>query len=540
MSKTRGADKLVRHLAEIGVTHIFSLSGNQIMPVYDACIDAGIRIIHTRHEASAVFMADAWAQLTGQTGIALVTAAPGFGNALGALYSAKCAESPVLLLSGDSPVGQDGQGAFQELDQVSISSTLTKYSHRVMGSEVIVDDLRRCIELAQAARPGPVHMALPFDVLNQRLAEEDNGIPRELLLPESDYTELASVIAEKIQSAQRPLILTGPNMSATRRGELPAQLSRNLHTAVVCMESPRGMNDPSLGDFAQCLAGADLVVTLGKQIDFTLKFGSTPSFNANCEVIVIDPENRLVQQSKQTLGDRCVIAEQADIIQLAEFLSQTSCPASDFRENWRQKVASAISARVAAPLPVDNDIAIHPATLCSAVDQVLARQPDSILVCDGGEFGQWAQAYVSAPKRIINGISGAIGGGICYALAAKVCQPDAVVVALMGDGTVGFHLAEFETALRNNAPFIVVIGHDAQWNAEVQIQKRDYGDDRQIGCELLETRYDLVAQGMGCYGELVEKAEDIEPALERAIASGLPACINVRIHGLSAPSAPGH
>ena len=124
----RGADLLTKALSEAGVKTIFSLSGNQIMPVYDACIDAGIRLVHVRHEASAVFMADAWAQLTGNVGVALVTAAPGFGNGLGPLYTASASESPVVFLSGDAPVGQDGQGAFQELDQAAVSAPLTKAS----------------------------------------------------------------------------------------------------------------------------------------------------------------------------------------------------------------------------------------------------------------------------------------------------------------------------------------------------------------------------------------------------------------------------
>jgi len=162
------------------------------------------------------------------------------------------------------------------------------------------------------------------------------------------------------------------------------------------------------------------------------------------------------------------------------------------------------------------------------------------LICDGGEFGQWAQACVSAPTRIINGPAGAIGGGLCYAIAAKLNRPDATVVALMGDGTVGFHLSEFETALRCGAPFIAVIGHDARWNAEVQIQLRDYGPDRLNGCQLNDTRYDLAAAGLGCHGEHVTDPDQLAGAFQRAMESGLPACVNVRIEGLAAPSGSDH
>ena len=151
----RGADLLVQTLAAAGVTRIFSLSGNQIMPVYDACLDAGIKITHVRHEAAAVFMADAWAQLTGKLGVALVTAAPGFANAVGALYTAMGSESPVLLLSGDSPVAQDGMGAFQELDQLAVSRALTKRGFRPISADVIGEEAALAIKVATSGRPGP-------------------------------------------------------------------------------------------------------------------------------------------------------------------------------------------------------------------------------------------------------------------------------------------------------------------------------------------------------------------------------------------------
>jgi acetolactate synthase-1/2/3 large subunit len=159
-----------------------------------------------------------------------------------------------------------------------------------------------------------------------------------------------------------------------------------------------------------------------------------------------------------------------------------------------------------------------------------------VLVCDGGEFGQWAQACLRAPHRVINGVAGSIGAGIPYALAARLAQPDAPVVALLGDGTFGFHPAEIDTAVRYGLPFLLVVGHDARWNAEYQIQLRDYGMQRTVGCELLPTRYARVAEAFGGYGELVTEPGALLPAAYRALASGLPACLNVAIEGLAAPN----
>jgi len=155
---------------------------------------------------------------------------------------------------------------------------------------------------------------------------------------------------------------------------------------------------------------------------------------------------------------------------------------------------------------------------------------------DGGEFGQWAQACVSAPTRVINGPSGAIGGGICYAIAAKLARPDATVVVLMGDGTSGFHFAEYDTAMRSGAAIVAVVGNDAKWNAEHLIQMRDYGAQRLIGCELNRTRYDMAAAGLGCHGEHVTESGKLGSALKRALASGQAACVNVEIEGIGAPN----
>jgi acetolactate synthase I/II/III large subunit len=178
---------------------------------------------------------------------------------------------------------------------------------------------------------------------------------------------------------------------------------------------------------------------------------------------------------------------------------------------------------------------LHPLELCRAIQPVLTAHPDAVFIADGGEIGQWAQAGLTASRRVINGVAGSIGAGLPFALAARVVEPKAPVIAVMGDGTFGFHMAEFDTAVRHNLPFIAVVGNDASWGAEHQIQVRDYGADRAHSCSLLPTRYDQVAVALGGHGELVTEAADLAPALERAIASGKPACVNVMIAGCPAP-----
>jgi acetolactate synthase-1/2/3 large subunit len=536
----RGADLLVQALAVAGVKKIFSLSGNQIMPIYDACVDAGIEIIHTRHESAAVFMADAWAQLTGQVGVCLVTAAPGAANALGPLFTARHSESPIVLLTGDSPLSQDGKGAFQELDQVPMTQPLTKLSFRAMSAAGLGWDMARAIRTAQSGRPGPVHVALPFDVVEGDAA--GGAAPPQSSLQRTHAGLRASdaqQIVQTLDAASAPLIVCGPVMNSTRSGELLDELQRALDAPVVAMESPRGLKDPALGDFAKALAKADVVLSLGKPIDFTLGFGGLAHCADSCRWMVIDADAAERDRAHLNLGDRLAIAVAGDPRDAALDLVVAGSGGTA-RAAWRSEVADLIAARSYSVDDTAESGKITPAALNAAVQRQLDAAPESVVVCDGGEFGQWSQAGTNAKYRLINGPGGSIGGGLCYAVAAKAARPDALVFALMGDGTVGFHFAEFETAARTNTPFVVIIGNDERWNAEYQIQLRGYGPNRLIGCELSDARYDKAVEALGGHGEYVTDAGELDAALARAVASGKVACVNVMIEGLPAPSGSAH
>jgi acetolactate synthase-1/2/3 large subunit len=307
---------------------------------------------------------------------------------------------------------------------------------------------------------------------------------------------------------------------------------------VVCMESPRGVNDPGLGAFADVLHEADLVVLLGKQPDFTLRFGAPPAVAADCRFIVIDPEPAALQRALKTLAPaaRVALSAVADPLAAAHGLAARARAVGS--QQWAQDVQSAIRYRPVEwkTLVSRPEGPLHPVEVGRAVQRILDRSRDAVLIADGGEFGQWAQACVSAPTRLINGPGGSIGSAIPFALAARLARPDATVVAMLGDGTCGFHLAEIDTAARARLPFLAVIGNDACWNAEHQIQLRNYGRDRAHSCELLPARYDQAVTALGGHGEHVARATDLAPALERALGSQRPACVNVMIERAPAPT----
>jgi acetolactate synthase-1/2/3 large subunit len=315
-------------------------------------------------------------------------------------------------------------------------------------------------------------------------------------------------------------------------------LAAKLQAPVIPLESPRGLKDPSLGRFAELLPASDLLVLAGKPLDFTLGFGRANVLGSQ-PVVVLDPDAAVLDRAHRLLGPRLALAVQCDAAALLQNAAQTAAGggAMPHRFAWIEEVSAAVAFReLRAPAGAGKG-GISPRELCEQVQRQLESVPEPVLVCDGGEFGQWAQAFCRAPLRIINGTSGAIGGGICYAIAAKIARPDATVIALMGDGSSGFHFMEFDTAVRESAAFVAVIGNDLRWNAEHVIQLRTYGADRLIGCELAASaRYHEAAASLGGFGAAVQSREELERALQTAIASKLPACVNVTIAGQPAPT----
>lgn len=545
MTALRGADIFCRSLAAAGLRRVFALSGNHIMPLYDAAIEAKLLITHVRYEGAAVHMADAWARLTGEPGIVWLTGGPGHANGVGALYTALAAESPLVLVSGHAPLNELGRGAFQEMRQADIAAPLCKASWTVARAEDMGADIAKACRIARSGRPGPVHLSLPADLLDAKL---DNG--EGFIASAADFRAVEQGLDDKtcaallaqLQGAARPLILLSPVMSQAPLAGLVKPLTAATGVPALVMESPRGVNDPSLGAFAGVLAKADLIVLVGKQPDFTLKFAKAPAVAADCRFVVIDPDAEVLQRSLGNIGTaRVALSAQADTAAAVHKLTAAAA-AKHANRQWADTVTAAVAYRPPAWKDIDSDKSsggsgpVHPVELGRAVQAVLSAAPEAVFVADGGEIGQWAQACISAPLRVINGVGGSIGSGIQFAFAARMARSSATVIAVMGDGSAGFHLMEFDTAVREGVPMVVVVGNDTCWNAEYQIQLRSYGKERAHGLELQATRYDQVAAALGGHGELVTRAAELKPALERALASGKPACVNVMIQRIAAPT----
>ncbi|XSC48240.1 thiamine pyrophosphate-dependent enzyme [Bradyrhizobium sp. RDT10] len=341
-----------------------------------------------------------------------------------------------------------------------------------------------------------MHVSLPSDILDEEV--EAGAISWPEAHDRSDGPDMAMAIADGVLAAialaKRPIIFAPPQLSSVGGRALLKELEEATHAPAVILESLRGIADATLGAFADLLREVDLVVLLGKALDFTTRWTAAPDFRSDVRVIAIDPEAALVERAARETGSRLLIGCMADVRNAAKTLIARASSADRRGSEWFKKARAALDHRPRewASVASSTEGRLHPAELFRALRPHVESDEDAVLVCDGGEIGQWAQSMLPVRRRLTNGISGSIGGSISLALAARYAEPSAPVFAVLGDGTIGFHLAEFETAVRCRLPFVAVVGNDGCWNAESQIQLKTYGPNRMHGCELTPARYDLV------------------------------------------------
>jgi acetolactate synthase-1/2/3 large subunit len=398
-------------------------------------------------------------------------------------------------------------------------------------------DVAKAIRLATSGRPGPVHLSLPSDVLDATVDADAVIWPSEadFTAPSTKLDDAAAdAVIALLATAKRPLVIGAPVL-ATRAGrDLLRRIETTLSIPACLSEGPRGFNDASLGAYADVAKRADMVLLLGKALDFTLKFGGAP-FASDCRFIAIDPDGAILDRAARSRGLAfgCI----ADTYPAAEALIARGAGRGLGGRGWLANARSCFDDRPAewADLASKTQGLLHPAEVFRTLQPFLDRDPDSILIADGGEFAQWGQSILRNDRRMINGVAGSIGSSLPMASGARVVERTAPVFVVLGDGTFGFHMSEIETAVRLNLPYVAIVGTDSRWNAEYNLQVRDYGPNRTHGCELNPTRYDLVATALGGHGELVTRADDLPSAIERSLASGKPAVVNVMIESIPSP-----
>ena len=536
MARVNGATLLARSLRLGGVGPVFTLSGHQILPIYDAGIDENLRFVDTRHEGAAVHMADGWGRLTGQTGVALVTAAPGHTNALTGVATAFNSESPLLLLSGGAEVPNLGRGGFQEMDQLTMIGPISKGAWMPKTAEEVPNLVARAFRVATSGVPGPVHLTLPYDVLHQTVDEDAVTMPEPgdfERIPHGATRRHLARLVDLLAEARRPIVLGGGSAFRGRAATLLAELSDLTGLPSLPIDSAVGLGEPSLHGLARVLPDCDLVLMLVRQ-DFAVRFADEKTISSSAKLVQVSPDATLIGQNRRVdlgiIGDPEIVLSQ--LVTAAR--ERTWAPGG-----WPSELDSMRQAQQerTRALESSTDVPVHPMRVAAAVKEFL--RPGDCVALDGGDYVRWARwLFGGGPYELLtNGKLGALGPGIPLALAATLARPNARSVAFVGDGTFGFHAMELDTAVRHNLPAVVVVGNDAGWATERHRQREVYGPDRLVAADLLPTRYDLVAQNLGAHGEFVERPEQLKVALERAFASGKPACVNVNIASIRAPSA---
>ena len=534
MAELFGGHVVAKYLKEVeDVGAVFSLSGGHIDRIYDGFLEYGVRLIDVRHEQAAAMMAHAWSIYDGNPGVCLVTAGPGFTNTLTGIVNAYQENAPVVVISGSSAVRDRGLGALQEINQMDMVKSTVKWHSACLDVKRIPEYLFTAFRQAVSGRPGPVFLELPPDILNVTVNEEEIVWPKKgsaVARPGPDPA-LIKPAADLINAAERPFIVAGSGVDLSKCDNV---LKKFIDTAGIPFallntgrgalpdEHPLSLWDGGLVGILTAFSRADLVIALGVRFNWVLMFGQAFP-QAKLVRVDIDPteidRNRaadvgLVGDLGLTLGLLTQAVKKRDHSAWRNSLKEAYLPMIQEEINTREN-------------PSDP---IHPNRMVAKVREAVGD--DAIYVIDGGDTSYFGLTTLRAVKR--GGVIGSAGGqfgclgtGIPFAMAAKAARPDKTVVVINGDGSFGLNAMEFDTAVRHDLPFVCVINNDCAWGMIKHGQEICYGEDRVCGSELGAVHYEKMAEALGGYGELVEKDEDIVPAIQRALESGKPACINV-------------
>ena len=514
-------------LAE-GVDTIFTLCGGHIMPIYEGCRLEGVRVIDVRHEQAAGHAAEAWGRLNRACGVAVVTAGPGVTGLVTAVANSFAAQTPLVVIGGARPLVQAGRGALQELDQLALLAPITKWSALCTQTDRIPEYVATAFRQALTQPRGPAYLELPMDVLFADASVETPPAPaRSAARAFGDPREVMAA-ADLLTRAERPAVIAGSAIWWDGAWKQLRRFAENGHLPVFLQGSARGALPPDHELFFQharsnALADADVLCVIGTPLDFRLKFGRFPD---DTKLVHVHADS--TELGRNRVPDASMVGDSAAVLGI---LADGVKPAPG-RDVWLEALREAEAAWWNEHrAEIESDASpLHHYRLGAELDRVL--EPDTIVIGDGGDV-------VAAVSRVLRvhrpghwldpGPFGCLGVGPPYALGVKAARPDLPVVVVAGDGAFGLNGFEFETLTRLGLPSVFVVGNDAAWG-EIRIpQVGLYGADAEVATRLAPTPYERLTQAFGGHAEHVERPAEVAPALERALAAGQPAIVNVRL-----------
>jgi acetolactate synthase-1/2/3 large subunit len=524
-ASVHGGRLVARALRSRGVEHLFTLSGGHLFSIYDGCREEGIKIVDVRHEQAAVWAAEGYAKATRRPAVAALTAGPGVTNGMSAIAGAYYNRSPLTILGGRAPEMRWGSGSLQEIDHVPFVSPLVKSAETVKETGAIAEATGAAIDRSMSHPSGPTFLDFPLDVVFTEAAAEPGADPGFQAGEVADRVEEAAAL---LAGAERPAIMAGTGLYWARGEDELRALAEALGAPVFLNGMGRGCL-PADHDLAfsrargHGLKEADVALAIGLPLDFRLGFGG--SFGEETKLVWLDvapneldrnrkPDVELVGGIAPTLAALREGASGADPSRTASWVESVRATEDEKREAERAELD-------------DERSPLHPMRVYKGLAEVLDR--DAIVIGDGGDFVSYAGKVVPTyePGTWMDpGPFGCLGAGPGQAIGAKLAHPDRQVCLLLGDGAFGFSGMEFDTMARHGIPVVGVIGNNGIWALEHHPMKFLYGYS--VAAELRpETRYDQVAEALGCHSELVREPDELGPALERAFESGQPALVNV-------------
>lgn len=522
---------VAKSLKARGVERVFTLCGGHIMPIFMRLDAEGIEIIDVRDERAAVHMAQAHAEVTGQLGVALVTAGPGMTNAITGIANAHVSRAPVLVMSGTSPRAQENRGGLQDIDHTAMVKSITRYARTVREPSLALAEIDEAISraLGEGGEPGPSYIDFPTDTMRgivpKALQLPEHLLPKPRSLPRPDPDRVAEAV-ELLWSAKRVLVISGRGARGAGP-ELTAFLDR-LGAVYLDTGESRGLVPDGHPSVVAAMRGAvmqdaDVVLTLGRRLDFQLAYGSPAVFGDATFVRIADIPNELRDNRRGAVEILSAVGPA-----LKALLETAGNRPSGVDRGWAETLRAGHASRAAklratmAEAPAGKDGRLHPNRVISALQEAVGQ--DSIVITDGGDFLSFARVGLSASTMLDPGPFGCIGVGLPYGIAASLARPDKTVLVATGDGAFGFNAIELDTAARHKAPVLVVVANNGAWQIEVHDQTVTHG--KVVGTKLQFSDHAAMARAFGMHGERVEKAEDLGPAIQRALANR-PALLDV-------------
>jgi len=528
MATAIGSQILARTLRRLDLDTMFYLMGGPMLAAESACIEEGIRSIDVRHEQAAAMMAHAYGRVLNRLGVCMAASGPATMNLVTGVSNAWADAAPLLAIGGASPVSQFDMGAFQEMDQLSVFKPITKWAERVYDPRRIPELVAMAAKQALDGAPGPVYLDMPGDVLYREVDEDRVKYPDPSVLtrhkPLGDPALVEDAVA-LLEKAERPIIITGGGILWSGASEKLRQWV-DL-TGIPFYTTPQGRGvvpDDHALSFLTARSTAfretDLALVIGTRINYVIGYLSPPRFNAAAKLVQVDINPQEIGHNH--VADVGIVGD-ADAV-LGQLLAAADGRLKKGRySTWSDhlKAVDEEKTRESEARLSNDSVPIHPLRLCKEVRDFLDR--DAILVVDGQEilnYGRQSIPTFEPGHRLNSGPFGTMGVGLPFGLGAKAAKPDKQVLVLHGDGSFGLNAMELDTAVRWKLPVVTVVSLNGGWTADP--------DGNKPGRDLGYTRYDKMAEALGCHAEYVEEPAQIRPALDRAFKSGIPALVNVK------------